>query len=101
MRTVLLVIAIAACAAPAPRPTYRGKPYQFERTSGERIAAELGEIEVPEDRDQPASRRIKLRFVRFASTAPRPGSPIIYLAGGPGGSGIQSARGARFPVFMA
>src|SRR6266545_1913947 len=29
------------------------------------------------------------------------GSPIIYLAGGPGGSGIASARGSRFPLFMA
>jgi pimeloyl-ACP methyl ester carboxylesterase len=96
----LLAIAIAACAG-APRPTYRAEPYQFERTGGQRVAAELGEIEVPEDRDRPASRRIKLRFVRFAATTPRPGSPIVYLAGGPGVSGIESARGARFPVFMA
>jgi pimeloyl-ACP methyl ester carboxylesterase len=96
----LLVIAIAACGG-APRPTYHAEPYQFERTSGERVAAELGEIEVLEDRDRPASRRIKLRFVRFAATTRHPGSPIIYLAGGPGGSGIQSARGARFAVFMA
>jgi pimeloyl-ACP methyl ester carboxylesterase len=96
----LLAIAIAACGG-VPRPSYRAEPYQFERASGERVTAELGEIEVPEDRDRPASRRIRLRFVRFAATTPRPGSPIIYLAGGPGGSGIQSARGARFAVFNA
>jgi pimeloyl-ACP methyl ester carboxylesterase len=73
----------------------------FERSGGERIAAEVGEIEVPEDRARPTSRRIKLRFVRFPATTPTPGSPIIYLAGGPGGSGIHTARGPRFPVFMA
>jgi pimeloyl-ACP methyl ester carboxylesterase len=96
----LLAFAITACAS-APRPTYHAQPYLFERANGERIAAELGEVEVPEDRERPTSRRIKLRFVRFAATTPRPGSPIIYLAGGPGGSGIQSARAARFGVFMA
>ena len=44
---------------------------------------------------------LNFAFVRFKSTAPNPGSPIIYLAGGPGGSGIVSARGSRFPLFMA
>jgi pimeloyl-ACP methyl ester carboxylesterase len=96
----LLVFSLAACAA-APRPAYRAQPYRFEPARGAPVAAELGEIEVPEDRDLPASRRIKLRFVRFPATTAQPGSPILYLAGGPGGSGIQSARGARFPVFMA
>lgn len=100
-RRALLAITIAACASAPARPTYHSEPYRFERSTGEHVAAELGEIEVPEDRDQPASRRIKLRFVRFAATTPHPGSPIVYLAGGPGGSGIQSAKGARFPVFMA
>ncbi|MBC7977132.1 MAG: hypothetical protein H7138_19325, partial [Myxococcales bacterium] len=89
----LLAILILSCAGTPARPTYHAKPYTFERSTGENIAAELGEIEVPEDREQPTSRRIKLRFVRFAATTPTPGSPIVYLAGGPGGSGIQSARG--------
>jgi pimeloyl-ACP methyl ester carboxylesterase len=42
-----------------------------------------------------------LSFVRFPTTNPNPGRPIVYLAGGPGGSGIGTARGARFPLFMA
>ncbi|HET7307298.1 MAG TPA: alpha/beta hydrolase [Gammaproteobacteria bacterium] len=44
---------------------------------------------------------ITLSFVRFKSTNPQPGYPIVYLAGGPGGSGIDAARGKRFPLFMA
>jgi len=58
-------------------------------------------FEVPEDRRDPKSRRIKLTYVRFASTAAKPGPPIIYLAGGPGGTGSGTAAGARFPIFMA
>ena len=32
---------------------------------------------------------------------PYTGPPIVYLAGGPGGSGIGTATAARFPLFMA
>lgn len=77
------------------------EPYVFENSKKEKIDAEFGRLLVPENRRSPRSRLIELAFVRFKSTSNNPGSPIIYLAGGPGGSGIASARGTRFPVFMA
>src|SRR4029079_1927897 len=43
----------------------------------------------------------ELAFVRFKSTAKNPGPPIVYLAGGQGGSGIFTAKGSRFPLFRA
>jgi pimeloyl-ACP methyl ester carboxylesterase len=67
----------------------------------EKIDAELGHLIVTENRNNPRSHLIELAFVRFKSTSPNPGSPIVYLAGGPGGSGISSAKGSRFPLFMA
>lgn len=76
-------------------------PYIFESANNQKVDAELGKLPVPENRKNPKSRLIELAFVRFKSTAQNPGPPIIYLAGGPGGSGIAAARGARFPVFMA
>ena len=75
--------------------------YVFENSKKEKVDAELGKLIVPENRNDPKSRLIELAFVRFKSTAPNPGSPIIYLAGGPGGSGISAARSDRFPLFMA
>jgi pimeloyl-ACP methyl ester carboxylesterase len=77
------------------------EPYVFESVSKEKVEAELGRLLVPENRRQPRSRLIELAFVRFKSTSPHPGSPIVYLAGGPGGSGIAAARSARFPLFLA
>lgn len=76
------------------------EPIQF-RAGEETVGAEHGTITVPENRSNPRSRRIKLTFVRFKSTAENPGSPIVYPAGGPGGSGVATARGRRFPLFMA
>lgn len=73
----------------------------FVSGAGDSVAAEFGRLSVPERWEDPASDTIELAFVRFPSTAADPGPPIVYLAGGPGGSGIATARGARFPIFMA
>lgn len=77
------------------------KPYTFENDKKEKVDAEFGTLLVPENRSNPESNLIELAFVRFKSTAKNPGPPIVYLAGGPGGSGIGTARGSRFPLFMA
>jgi pimeloyl-ACP methyl ester carboxylesterase len=77
------------------------KPYVFENEKKEKVDAEFGTLLVPENRSNADSNLIELAFVRFKSTAKNPGPPIVYLAGGPGGSGIWAAKGSRFPLFMA
>jgi pimeloyl-ACP methyl ester carboxylesterase len=77
------------------------EPYVFENAKKEKVEAEIGRLLVPENRRNPNSRLIEIAFVRFKSIASNPGAPIVYLAGGPGGSGIGAARGTRFPLFMA
>ncbi len=77
------------------------EPYAFKLRDGTVLQAERGSFEVPERRADASSRRIRIGFVRFRSTAARPGAPIVYLAGGPGGSGIDAAEGPRQPIFLA
>jgi pimeloyl-ACP methyl ester carboxylesterase len=77
------------------------KPYVFQNDKGEKVEAELGVLLVPENRRDPQSNLIELAFVRFKSTSKDPAAPIVYLAGGPGGSGVGTATGTRFPLFMA
>jgi pimeloyl-ACP methyl ester carboxylesterase len=76
-------------------------PHLFQSDEGQTVDAELGRLVVPENRSRPDYSSIEISFVRFKSTAASPGPPIIYLAGGPGGSGITTAAGPRFPLFMA
>ena len=77
------------------------EPFRFKSSRGVETDAERGAFEVPEDRRDPRSRRIRLSYVRFPSRAARPGPPIVYLAGGPGGTATGAAAGRRFPIFMA
>src|SRR5215217_421162 len=97
---LILLLATAICAQPKAG-TLKIKPYTFENDKREKVDAEFGTLLVPENRSNPESNLIELAFVRFKSTAKNPGPPIVYLAGGPGGSGIFTAKGSRFPLFMA
>lgn len=100
MRSVL-ALAVLLLATPTPASALEFEPVEFKPRGADPVAAERGRLEVPEDRGDPASRIITLEFVRFKATTDEPGPPIVYLAGGPGGSGISAARGSRFPLFMA
>ena len=67
-----------------------------------RIGAEIGRLLVPERRSNPDSRLIELAFVRMKSTAHQPGPPLLFLAGGPGISGIDTLRSeVLYPWFSA
>lgn len=98
------ILALAGPAAAAPAATPAGltyEPFTFTLRDKSDFATEKGTFWVREDRNDPASRMIPIRFLRFKSTNPHPGAPIVYLAGGPGGSGTETARGPRQPVFLA
>src|SRR5947207_11931276 len=75
--------------------------YTFENVKQEKLESELGHLFVPENRRNPHSRKIEIVFVRFQSTGQQPGPPLIYLEGGPGGSGIDAARNQAFSLLMA
>jgi pimeloyl-ACP methyl ester carboxylesterase len=98
---LLILIAVISVNAQPRAGTLKLKPYTFENDKKEKVDAEFGTLLVPENRSNPESNLIELAFVRFKSTAKNPGPPIVYLAGGPGGSGIFTAKGSRFPLFMA
>jgi pimeloyl-ACP methyl ester carboxylesterase len=100
--TLLLVL---LCNAAASQVSFAAKvhiePYAFATNDGRSTPAERGTFEAPLHHGVENGKTIRLSFVRFRSSNPNPGNPIVYLAGGPGGSGIEAARGKRFPMFMA
>lgn len=98
---VIVLMPLTICSGQQKAGDLRIEPYVFENSKKEKVDAEFGKLTVPENRNNPNSRLVQVAFVRFRSTASNPGSPIVYLAGGPGGSGIAAAEGSRFPLFMA
>jgi pimeloyl-ACP methyl ester carboxylesterase len=103
--TTPTLIAAAAVLAPTGAsvafepPPLTFEPHTFTSRSGVAVEVEVGTLTVAYDRDASDPETIDLKFVRFPATTDDPGPPMVYLAGGPGGSGIGAARGPRFELF--
>lgn len=70
---------------------YQGKTLQVER----------GSFQVPENRANKNTRSLTLFYVRLPALTNKPGNPIVYLAGGPGGSATEAAQWPRMALFQA
>ncbi len=68
-------------------------PHVLHGTDGTRVAAEWGQLLVPEVRGKPGSRSIQIAFVRLKTANAKPKPPVIWLAGGPGSAGIAGSMG--------
>lgn len=99
MAVVAFVLGVWVSPAMAQRPgDLVLEPFTFVARDGTRIDAETGTFFVPENRSDPDSSVIALALVRLPSTSISPGPPVIYLAGGPGGSGIEDMRSGLLPI---
>jgi pimeloyl-ACP methyl ester carboxylesterase len=103
----LLLCATFSCVAVDSQKTLSPEIFNnekaiiFKANDGQETDAFEGFIMVDENRNNAKSRKIRINYVRFPATGTKKGSPIIYLAGGPGGSGIATAKWRRFPLFVA
>jgi pimeloyl-ACP methyl ester carboxylesterase len=96
--SAVLMIWFACCLASTASGAAEEK-FIFETRSKHKIEAFRGSLTVPENRSAEQSRSISLRYVRLPATGAQVGPPIVYLAGGPGGSGI-AAIDYRYDMFM-
>ena len=86
---------VLALALPAGQPAaIRWEPFVlWPAPAG--MQAELGRLTVPLRRARPDSGSVELAFVRLQTPGAKRAAPIVYLAGGPGTSGIAAARNPR------
>jgi pimeloyl-ACP methyl ester carboxylesterase len=95
-------LVLAAVLALAPLGTARtGEVALRPCTLGGAVAAQCGTLRVPENRSLQNGRTIRLRIAVLPARdgGSRP-DPLVYLAGGPGGSAIADAAGVR-QIFAA
>ena len=88
---VLGVFGVLATAEPTLVDT---RIEQLQTRDGSGIEVEYGFLVVPENRLDPKSRDIRLAYIRTRSgNAPAGASPLVMIAGGPGGSSIDLVEG--------
>ena len=100
--TLLASCVAAAAVAQTPSPDLRWGPARVAIAGGDSMTVDTATLSVPEWHRAPNGRQITLPVVRLASKAAVPGAPLLYLAGGPGASGVNELRnGDRAPLFVA
>ena len=96
---VLLVTLCGPGIAETNFPARGEEQFVFETWDKQKIEAFKGSFAVPENRRIKDGRSIKIGYVRLPATGAVATPPIVYLAGGPGGSGI-AAINYRTRMFM-
>ncbi len=96
---VPVITPIPADPTPAPIPTPLPEttaifvPDVCKIREPQGVTVQCGNLVVPENRADPDSRMIELHVVVFASSSRDPSpTPLLYLAGGPGSSIIETAQ---------
>ncbi len=103
-RNLLVIVAFTLgcneATSPDPdRPVNLGlEDIVFRTDNGSRVEAQMGRLWLG---PTGGVSKQSVVFVRLPATTQDPGPPMIYLAGGPGGSGIATGRGERFAYFNA
>lgn len=64
----------------------KSTPATFTSKSGKEVRAEIGTIQVSENRKNLNASIIPIHFIKLKSSNPSPNPPIFYLEGGPGSS---------------
>lgn len=99
MKTTIAVCAALFFVATASASEIKREPYTLTGPGGAQAQGELVTLSVPENRANPNTRPITIKFVRLPATGAKPGFPVVYLAGGPGGSAVGNGQGVRFAFF--
>lgn len=86
----LAVLALAALPAAADDTRPGLATCHLERFEGEALC---GTVEVAENRERPASRKLSLPVVVIPARGEAAGDPVVFIAGGPGDSSIAHAVG--------
>lgn len=73
-------------------PQIQFTSYEWADSRGQKVEAEIGKLKVPENRSRRDSKEIELTVVRLKTGSSNPGFPVLYLAGGPGGSAIGEGQ---------
>ena len=88
---VLCALALTASVTRGEQPQIRWEAFPLSGAPAG-LQAQLGRLTLPLVRSRPASGSIELVFVRLRAEGSAGGAPVVYLPGGPGGSGIGVTR---------
>jgi pimeloyl-ACP methyl ester carboxylesterase len=92
---------VGALTLETVRPTAAaGQEIIYKDKNKQEVKVEYGTLVAPERHDKPEGKTIELAFFRLKSSSPTPGSPIIFLEGGPGLPGTNAYYGPIMDLLI-
>jgi pimeloyl-ACP methyl ester carboxylesterase len=92
MKLRFAVLAVVCSFAAAMNAAIRWEPFELPKGAPAQLRAQLGRLTVPLRRASAGNAMVDLAFIRLQRGEGSKASPIVYLPGGPGGSGTGAAR---------
>ena len=80
------LLAIICCLQAESQRLIKTKEQTYKTTKDLEIEGQSGFLEVPENRNNPDSRTIKIKYIWLKSIAEKPEVPTVFIAGGSGQS---------------
>lgn len=99
MKKIIALGLFAALLCPALSHS-ETQPWSLNIYQGKTLEVERGSFQVAENRSNKNTRSLTLFYVRLPALTNKPGNPIVYLAGGPGGSATEAAQWPRIALFQ-
>src|SRR5436190_6695563 len=100
-RFALLSLSLAVRLASAAPLAWQEYTYVTHDSAKTRVSGQVARLVVAEDPTKPDGAKVELALMRLRATTKAPGSPIVYLHGGPGGSSLEHLESPDFRAFFA
>jgi len=95
MKSILSILTLLICFLVSSQ-SLEVTQTTFKSETGKIVNAEEGVLYVPENRQNPTSEKIPIKFIKLKSTNTQPQHPIFYLEGGPGSSCSWQAENPEY-----
>jgi pimeloyl-ACP methyl ester carboxylesterase len=92
----VLIVLLAAASSALAAPRLERERCLFKAPRSDRLECYL--LIVPENRDKPQGREVRLKVAVLKAKRPIESDPLVYLAGGPGDSPLIASTGGADPL---
>jgi len=100
LRILFISLSLLGSYSWAQSTIVEAKTRTFRTTEKVKVEGTVGYLNVPENRSDPESRDIRVKFIHLKSLSETPATPVIYLEGGGGACTWQAEKPSELSYWL-